>query len=72
MKLIVLISVLLLSGCATIVADRSWARCDLIKIAFEEQDDLAPGWYDYALKELMTCGMRQYTPDAAKERGRKY
>ncbi|MFA5899407.1 MAG: hypothetical protein WC829_09885 [Hyphomicrobium sp.] len=59
-----------LSGCTTIVADHSWTRCDLIRIAFEEQDELSPGWYDSALKEMRYCGMSYYSVDAAKDRGK--
>lgn len=59
-----------LTGCATVVADHSWTRCDLIRIAFEEQNELSPGWYDSAVKEMRACGMIYYSVDAAKDRGK--
>ena len=68
MKLTLIILALALSGCTT-VADRSWIRCELLKIAFSEQDELAPGWYDAVVKELQHCNMG-HDDDAAKGRGR--
>ena len=68
-KLILLAAIVALTGCTT-VADRSWKRCELIRIAFDEQDQLAPGWFDAALIELQACGMSHYSTDAAKDRGK--
>lgn len=67
-KLIFLTVIVALTGCAT--ADRSWARCELIRIAFDEQDELSPGWYDAALIELQACNMTRYSTDAAHDRGK--
>jgi len=58
---------LAMSGCAT--TDRSWSRCELLRIAFDEQNELAPAWFDAAQIELVKCGMN-YGPDAAKNRGK--
>jgi len=69
MKTLILLTLIVaLTGCAT--ADRSWSRCDLLKIAFDEQDELSPGWFDAALIELRACGMKHYSDDAAKDRGK--
>jgi hypothetical protein len=68
MRPIALILALALSGCAT-VDDHSWSRCELLRIAFDEQDELAPGWFVATQIELEKCGMK-YSKDAAKNRGK--
>ena len=62
-----LLAALMLTGCAS---DHSWSRCDLLRIAFEETDELAPAWYLHTAEELRACGMRHIAPDAGKGRGK--
>lgn len=75
---IAILMMVALTGCfpnysekQTVIADRSWARCDLIQTAFIEQDALEPRWYAAAVKELRLCGMESYPEGAAIGRGKK-
>jgi len=62
MKALALIAVLLLSGC------HDSEKCSLLHTAYVEQDQLAPGWYEYAAEELRKCGI--FVDDVPEERGK--
>lgn len=57
-----------LAGCGSISTHES-ALCHLVLVGFDEQDELAPAWYENALTELKACGY-DVAPDAAEKRGR--
>lgn len=57
-----------LTGCGSLTAHEA-ALCHLTLVAFDEQDELAPAWYENALTELKACGY-DVAPDLADKRGR--
>lgn len=51
-----IVTLAMMTGCAT--DPKKNERCFLLAVAYEEQDDLAPGWYDSAATELKRCGFK--------------